>query len=105
MFPGYVRLCLLYSISVSYTHLLASRIDHFDAAGCRASDHGLDYVIYRPADRAAVAMVFSKGMNGEALTVEAVSYTHLDVYKRQVHAQPRRRAQAQPQHGAAPRPF
>ena len=40
---------------------LASRIDHFDAAGCRASDHGLDYVIYRPADRAAVDMVFSKG--------------------------------------------
>ncbi len=35
--------------------------DHFDAAGCRASDHGLDYVIYRPADRAAVDMVFSKG--------------------------------------------
>ena len=36
-------------------------------------------------------MVFSKGMNGEALTVEEVelfktdpvSYTHLDVYKRQ----------------------
>ena len=51
---------------------LASRIDHFDAAGCRASDHGLDYVIYRPADRAAVDMVFSKGMNGEALTVEEV---------------------------------
>ena len=32
----------------------------------------LDYVIYRPADRAAVDMVFSKGMNGEALTVEEV---------------------------------
>ena len=25
--------------------------------------------------------------------------------RQQVHAQPRRRAQAQPQHGAAPRPF
>ena len=58
---------------------LASRIDHFDAAGCRASDHGLDYVIYRPADRAAVDMVFSKGMNGEALTVEEVELFKTDL--------------------------
>ena len=58
---------------------LASRIDHFDAAGCRASDHGLDYVIYRPADRAAVDMVFSKGMNDEALTVEEIELFKTDL--------------------------
>jgi len=47
-----------------------ARIDHFAAAGCRASDHGLDYVVYRPADSAAVEAVFAKAMRGEAVSVE-----------------------------------
>ena len=49
---------------------LEARIDHFAAAGCRASDHGLDYVAYRPADSAAIEAVFAKAMGGEAVTVE-----------------------------------
>lgn len=49
---------------------LESRVDHFAAAGCRASDHGLDYVVYRPADSDAVEAVFAKAMRGETVTVE-----------------------------------
>lgn len=56
--------------SAALERALGARIDHFAAAGCRASDHGLDYVVYRPADRAAVDAVFAKGMRGELPTVE-----------------------------------
>lgn len=58
--------------STSLEEALAKRIAFFDEVGCRASDHGLDYVMYRPADRAAVDAAFAKAMNGEALTVEEV---------------------------------
>ncbi len=51
---------------------LAKRIAYFAEVGCRASDHGLDYVMFRPADHAAVDAVFHKGLNGEALSVEEV---------------------------------
>ena len=50
------------------TDALTKRIEFFAEMGCRASDHGLDYIPYR-----------------EATKEEAVSYTHLDVYKRQEH--------------------
>ncbi len=49
---------------------LASRIAYFNEAGCCASDHGLDYVVCRIADDAAVETVFQKGMAGESITVE-----------------------------------
>lgn len=56
--------------SAALEKALGERIAHFNAAGCRASDHGLDYVAYRPADRAAVDAVFAKGMRGEIPTAE-----------------------------------
>ena len=56
--------------SAALEKALGERIVHFNAAGCRASDHGLDYVAYRPADRAAVDAVFAKGMRGEIPTAE-----------------------------------
>ncbi len=49
---------------------LGARIEHFAAAGCRASDHGLDYVVYRPAEEAAVNAVFRKVMDGGSASVE-----------------------------------
>ena len=49
---------------------LTQRIAFFDAMGCRASDHGLDYVMYRPADMETVEAVFAKGMAGACLTQE-----------------------------------
>ena len=46
---------------------LKNRMEFFASRGCSVSDHALEYVMYVPAD-----------------PVEPVSYTHLDVYKRQV---------------------
>ena len=54
---------------------LLERLDFFAAHGCKASDHGLDYVMFRPADADAVNAAFHKAMAGEALSVEeAESY-------------------------------
>ncbi len=49
---------------------LLARMEHFDKNGCRASDHGLDYVPYRPASPEALEAIFQKGMKGETVTVE-----------------------------------
>ena len=38
--------------------------------GCRATDHGLDYVPYREATKEEVNAIYQKAMAGEAVTVE-----------------------------------
>lgn len=48
---------------------LAARIDHFDSCGCRASDHGLDYMVFRPVDGAAEG-IMAKALAGNAVTTE-----------------------------------
>ena len=48
---------------------LAARIDHFDAHGCRASDHGLDYMVFRPVEGAAEG-IMAKVLAGNAVTTE-----------------------------------
>ena len=52
---------------------LKSRIEYFDAHGCRLSDHGLGYVPYEEGDAEAV---FNKKLSGEELTKKEI-----DVYK------------------------
>jgi len=49
---------------------LNERIDFFKAHGCVASDHGLDYVMYRPCSLSEADEVFRKAMAGETLTKE-----------------------------------
>ena len=49
---------------------LVERLEFFAQMGCRASDHGLDYVPFRPADPEAVDAVFRKAMRGETVTAE-----------------------------------
>ncbi|MBO5796815.1 MAG: glucuronate isomerase [Clostridia bacterium] len=49
---------------------LCRRMDHFAAHGCRASDHGLDYMVFRPAEEAEIDAVLAKGLAGEAVTAE-----------------------------------
>ncbi len=46
---------------------LTARMEFFDSLNCRASDHGLDYIMYREGDADAV---FRKAMAGEAVTKE-----------------------------------
>jgi glucuronate isomerase len=49
---------------------LVERLEFFAKLGCRASDHGLDYIPFRPASKEQVNAVYAKALRGEAVTVE-----------------------------------
>ena len=49
---------------------LVLRMDHFKAHGCKISDHGLEYLMYREAAAEEVEAIFAKKMSGQALTKE-----------------------------------
>ena len=49
---------------------LTQRIDYFNACGCRASDHGLDYVMHRVGTMEQIEAAFQKAMAGEVPSVE-----------------------------------
>jgi len=49
---------------------LENRMEAFDKAGCRASDHGLDYVPYREASRAELDGMMKKALNGQKVSLE-----------------------------------
>ncbi len=51
---------------------LSARIAFFKEHGCRASDHGLDYIPYRKASDEEVNAVYQKAVKGETLSVEEV---------------------------------
>lgn len=56
---------------------LAKRLDFFTAMGCRASDHGMDYIMYEPAQDTQIAQIFTKKMEGSALSAkEADQYKY-----------------------------
>lgn len=52
------------------TDALTQRIEFFAEMGCRASDHGLDYVPYREATKEEVNAIYQKAMAGETVTAE-----------------------------------
>ena len=47
---------------------LSARMAFFDAHGCRASDHGLDRLVFRPVSGAEATAALRKALSGEALT-------------------------------------
>ena len=49
---------------------LTERLEFFVKMGCRAADHGLDYVPYREASIEEVDAIYKKAMAGEAVTTE-----------------------------------
>ena len=49
---------------------LRRRMERFAALGCRASDHGLDAMTYRPMPRKAVDEIVRRGLAGEPTTKE-----------------------------------
>ena len=51
---------------------LLERLEHFKAHGCKASDHGLDYVPFVNYTVEQADAVYQKAMKGEKLTVEEV---------------------------------
>lgn len=52
------------------------RLDFFHNMGCRASDHGLDYVLFNAASAEEVDAIFKKALAGET-----VSYDEMEKYK------------------------
>ena len=49
---------------------LILRLEYFKTMGCRASDHGLDYMPFRPASAEEVNAAYQKAMRGEAISIE-----------------------------------
>ena len=49
---------------------ISARIDYFAARGCKASDHGLDRVVYVPWEEKALDELIARGLNGETVTEE-----------------------------------
>jgi len=47
---------------------LTKRLDYFCSLGCRATDHGLDYVIYEEASDSEVEAIFTRAMAGEKIS-------------------------------------
>lgn len=45
---------------------LRDRMDFFGSMGCRASDHGVEYVMYAPADEKEIEEIFSRRLSGAA---------------------------------------
>lgn len=57
----------------SLIQALISRIEYFHEAGCRIADHGLDQMLYAPADAARLNEIYEKALKGILLTREEVS--------------------------------
>ncbi len=51
---------------------LSERIAFFDAHGCRAADHGLDYLVCRPVDTGTATAALQKALDGQSLTAEEI---------------------------------
>ena len=49
---------------------LVQRLEFFAQMGCRASDHGLDYVMFRPGTPEQADAAFRKAMAGQPVTTE-----------------------------------
>ncbi len=51
---------------------LTQRLEHFHAHGCKASDHGLDYIPFRPFTLAQANTVYQKALRNEPLTAAEI---------------------------------
>lgn len=51
---------------------LLSRIEYFDKHGCRAADHGVDYVPFRLANKDEVNAIFVKAMDHQLLSKDEI---------------------------------
>lgn len=49
---------------------LKIRLAYFESMGCRASDHALEYVMYKPASDEELEAIFAKRLAGQAPTYE-----------------------------------
>ena len=49
---------------------LSARMAHFKTHGCRASDHGLDFMVYAEADEDTLNQILEKGLSGKSVTAD-----------------------------------
>ncbi len=49
---------------------LSSRMEFFSSMGCKASDHGLDYMVYRPGTKEQADQVMQLALRGQPVTQE-----------------------------------
>lgn len=76
--PGFVEYINKLSKTVGYEistlddvkRALSDRIEYFNLYGCRASDHGLDYVVYREASDGEINAIFKNALNGKPINKE-----------------------------------
>lgn len=76
--PGFVEYINKLSETVGYEistlddvkRALSDRIEYFNLYGCRASDHGLDYVVYREASDGEINAIFKNALNGKPINKE-----------------------------------
>lgn len=47
---------------------LKNRMEYFASVGCKISDHGMEFVMYNPADENVIDEIMIKRLNGESLT-------------------------------------
>jgi len=61
---------------------LYNRIVYFNDTGCKASDHGLDHMVYTEASLQQLEVIMQKGLSGESVTAEETDAfkTHFLVY-------------------------
>ena len=48
---------------------LSNRIEYFNAHGCRASDHGLDRMVYTETDRVDLDIIIENGLDGDNINM------------------------------------
>lgn len=58
---------------------LSDRLEFFCSLGCRASDHGLDKVVYREADKKDIEKVFKKALSGKPVSEEEAEIYKTDI--------------------------
>ena len=51
---------------------LTERLEHFRAHGCKASDHGLDYVPFKACTLEEADAAYQKALRGEKLTIDEI---------------------------------
>ena len=59
---------------------LTNRIDYFASHGCRASDHGLDFMIYATANESELNTLIARGLNGEKIDSDTAEPLKTDFY-------------------------
>ncbi|MBQ1965506.1 MAG: glucuronate isomerase, partial [Clostridia bacterium] len=68
---------------------LGKRMEYFHACGCKASDHGLDYVIFRSGDESVADAAIQKGLDGQSVSLEEAEIlkTHLLIFCAEKYAE------------------